>query len=160
VKAPEFLCSAHFPNLFTHNFLLSRCSVDVNRRVYMTFTRTQRQMKPVDNLCNHFALPPVWSVGIVRCSLVAMTLSGQSFLRKTGKVCRVLERVRAQWGMNWKDELPAIYIVLSPPFLSYFHLLPSFLIVLVSNSSGDLLDGTVHGFWSWSRTSRRCSGKQ
>jgi len=62
--------------------------------------------------------------------------------------------------MNWKDELPAIYIVLSPPFLSYFHLLPFFLIVLVSNSSGDLFDGTVHGFWSWSWTSRRCSGKQ
>jgi len=75
-----------------------------------------------------------------------MTLSGQSFLRKTGKVCRVLERVRALWGMNWKDELPAIYIVLSPPFLSYFDLLPSFFIVLVLNSSGDLFDGTVYGF--------------
>jgi hypothetical protein len=76
-------------------FLVSRCSVKVHRRIYMTFTGTRRRMKPVDNLCNHFTLPPVGCVEIARCSLVVTTLSGQSFLRKTGKVFRVLERVRA-----------------------------------------------------------------
>lgn len=63
---PELLCCAHIPNWFAHNFLESRYSVNVYRGTHMTFARTRRQMKAVDNLCNHFALPPVRCVEIAR----------------------------------------------------------------------------------------------